>query len=76
MPLIYPTTLETEYFGGIDRSIHMIGQQVSFLDFGLFLRRKLPKNFTQHLAQFLIQNLPPILRNKNHVIFAVPGRVV
>jgi hypothetical protein len=56
--------------------MHVIGQQVSFLDFGLFLRRKLPKNFTQRLAQFLIQNLPPILRNKNHVIFAVPGRVV
>jgi len=33
------------------KHMHMIGQQVSFLDFGLFLRRKLPKNFTRRLTE-------------------------
>jgi hypothetical protein len=56
--------------------MHVIGQQVSFLDFGLFLRRKLPKNFTQRLAQFLIQNLPPILQEpKNGAVHLRPLRL-
>jgi hypothetical protein len=46
-----------------------------FLDFRLLLSRKLTKHFSQRLAQFLVQNFTPVLRNENDVVFAVPGRV-
>jgi hypothetical protein len=37
LPLINPTTLETEYFGGIQQHVDMICHQMPLLHYALFL---------------------------------------
>jgi hypothetical protein len=45
-------------------------------DLCFFLGRKLTKNLAQRFPQLLKQQLAPIFRDENNVIFAVPRRVV
>jgi hypothetical protein len=53
----------------------MIGHQMPLLDPALFLRSKIPKYFSQVLAQFPVQLLAATLRNENHMVLAFPLRV-
>ena len=58
------------------KHVNMVREQMTLFDLRFFLSRKLAKNLAQSLPQLLIQHLASILRNENHVIFAVPRRVV
>ncbi len=52
--------------------MHVIWQQMPFLDLRLLLRRELTEDFPKMPPQFLIQHLTTALWNKHNMIFAVP----
>src|SRR5271155_3222562 len=77
LPLMYPTTCDTAYFGGMESKLmHVIWHQMPFLDVRLLLRRELTEDFPEMPPQFLIQHLTAALWNKHNMIFAVPSRMV
>src|SRR5262249_11632969 len=55
--------------------VHMIWQQMSFLDLALLLTRQLLEHLPKVPTQLSIQYLAPILRYENYVVFALPLRV-
>ena len=68
LPLMNPTTCDTAYFGGIRKKhMHMIGQQMAFLDPCLLLLRQFAKHLSQLAAQFQIQRFASIFRYKHSV---------
>jgi hypothetical protein len=56
--------------------VNVIRKQMSLFDFRFFLSRELTKDFAHRPPQFLKEHFASILRDENHVVFAVPGRVV
>src|SRR5574338_469211 len=58
-----------------DHHVHVVGHQVPFHDLALLLRCKLAKYLPEVLAQLPVQGPTAALRDKDHVIFAVPCRV-
>src|SRR5271169_1395266 len=56
--------------------MHVIWQQMPFLDLRLLLRRELTEDFPKMPPQFLIQHLTTALWNKHNMIFALPSRMV
>ena len=75
-PLIYPITCATEYFGGIDKHVDVIRQQMPFLHPTLPLLGQTPQHVPQVVPQAAIQGLAAILRDENDVILTLPFRVV
>lgn len=75
-PLMNPTTCATEYFGGIEQHVDVVGHQVPFLDPALPLSGQLPENVTEFMAQLPVQDLAPILRDEDYVVLALPNAVV
>ena len=58
------------------KHVNMVQKQMPLFDLRFLLSRKLTKNFPQRFPQLLKQQLTPIFWDENHVIFAVPRRVV
>ena len=56
--------------------MYIIGHQMSFLHPALLLRCQLAKHLSKVLAQLEIQRPSPTFRYEDHVIFAVPCRVI
>ena len=71
-----PTTCDHRIFWwDRDHRVDVVGHQVPFLDLRFLLRREPAEHLTQVLAKLQIQCLPPALRDKDDVVFAVPYRV-
>src|SRR5664280_1588683 len=62
---------------GRDRNHHVyvIRQQMPFLNPAFLLLRQFAEHLSQILPQFPIQRLPATLRDKHHMVFALPFRV-
>jgi hypothetical protein len=58
-----------------DHHVHMIWQQMPFFDPTLFLHGQFTKDLAQVLPQFPLQCLAPALRDKHHMVFALPLRM-
>src|SRR5690606_11356833 len=57
-----------------DHHVHMVAHQMPFLDPALLLLGQPPQDLPHVLPQLPIQNLPPILRYEDHVVFGLqPG---
>jgi hypothetical protein len=77
LPLDEPDHLRHRVIGrDRDQHMHVIRQQVPFLDPTLFLLRQLPEHLPQVLPQPAIQRPPAAFRYEHHVVLAVPHRVV
>src|SRR5262245_32524661 len=58
-----------------DQHVHMIGEQMPFLDVALLLRGQLAEHLSQVLPQRAVERLAAALGDKHDVVFALPDRV-
>jgi hypothetical protein len=76
-PFRYPITSATEYFGGIENQhMHMVGQQVPFLNLAFLAPSKLMEYSAQVLPDLPKQRLLAVLRREHDMVLALPCRVI
>src|SRR5439155_27141426 len=75
-PFRNPMTEATECFRGNRHAhVHLVRQEMPFENLALLLPSQGMKNLPELTPHFPKQDLPPALRDEDHMVFAVPLRV-